>query len=48
MWKAHVPVTGAQHDAARGLLHGCCERCRTPWPCMWSPERAAIRAGEGR
>lgn len=52
VWKTHVPVTGTQHDPSRGLLHGYCERCRTPWPCEWSPERytapdAGARGGEG-
>jgi len=39
VWRAHVPVTGTQHDPANGLIHGYCERCRTPWPCDYSPEK---------
>lgn len=38
LWKAHVPVTGTQHDPLNGLIHGYCERCRLPWPCPYSPE----------
>lgn len=38
VWMAHVPVTGTQHDPANGLLHGYCARCRTDWPCQYSPE----------
>lgn len=41
-WKAHVPVTGTQHDPANGLLHGDCARCRTTWPCQYSPESRII------
>jgi len=40
VWKEHVPCTGTQHDPLNGLIHGYCVRCRTPWPCEWSPERA--------
>jgi hypothetical protein len=44
MWRAHVPVTNEQHDVANGLISGFCERCRTPWPCKYSPESARERA----
>lgn len=42
VWRAHVPVTGTQHDPSRGLLHGYCERCRAPWPCEWAPESRTL------
>lgn len=49
VWREHVPVTGTQHDPANGLIHGYCQRCRTEWPCEWSPERArsSEEAGNG-
>ena len=48
VWKAHVPVTGTQHDPTRGLLHGYCERCRDVWPCQYAPERNAQFQAEQR
>ncbi len=43
VWRAHVPVTNEQHDPANGLISGFCERCRTPWPCEYSPEKCLVQ-----
>lgn len=40
VWREHVPATNEMHNPDGGLIAGFCLRCRTPWPCKYSPEQS--------
>lgn len=44
--RIHYVVTGDMHDAAKGLLHGCCSACAVPWPCPFAESDAQLAAYE--
>jgi hypothetical protein len=42
VWREHKPASNEMHNPAAGLIAGFCQRCITPWPCQYAPERSLV------